>query len=87
VKFADQDPVEFINRLGDRVRALHLKDMKPDKRFAPVGTGVIDFKAVLAAAEKNGVRWGIVEQDNTFNTAPLEAIKTSLENLKKLGAV
>ena len=39
------------------------------------------------AAEKNGVRWGIVEQDNTFNTAPLEAIRTSLENLKKLGAV
>jgi sugar phosphate isomerase/epimerase len=87
VKFADVDPVEFINKLGDRVRALHLKDMKQDKRFAPVGTGIIDFKAVLAAAEKNGVRWGIVEQDNTFNTAPLEAIKTSLENLKKLGAV
>src|SRR5438876_1447292 len=55
VKFAGADPVEQIDKLGERVRLLHLKDMAQgsDKRFAPVGTGVIDFKAILAAAEKN----------------------------------
>ena len=89
VKFADVDPAAYINKLGDRVRLLHLKDMAagPEKRFAPIGTGIIDFKAIFAAAEKNGVRWGIVEQDRTFDKATLDAIKTSLENLKKLGAV
>lgn len=89
VKSAGVDPVEYLNKLGDRVRALHLKDMLPgtEKRFAPVGTGIIDFKAVLAAAQKNGVRYGIVEQDRTYDQATLDAIKTSLENLKKLGAV
>ena len=87
VKFAEVDPVEYLNKLGDRVRALHLKDMTKDKKFAPVGTGTIDFKSILSTAEKNGVRWGIVEQDNTYGKPPLEAIKTSLENLKKLGAV
>lgn len=89
VKHAGADPVELLNKLGERVRLLHLKDMAegPDKKFAPVGTGTIDFKSVLATADKNGVRWGIVEQDQTYNTPPLEAIKTSLENLKKLGAV
>lgn len=88
VKSAGVDPVEYLNKLGDRVRALHLKDMLEgtEKRFAPVGTGVIDFKAVLAAAEKNGVRYGIVEQDRTYDQATLDAIKISLENLKKLGA-
>jgi len=87
-KFAGVDPAELIDRLGDRVRLLHLKDMGPgsDKRFAPVGTGIIDFKSILATAEKHGVRWGIVEQDRTFDKATLDAIKTSLENLKKLGA-
>jgi sugar phosphate isomerase/epimerase len=55
------------------------------KRFAPVGTGVLDFKSILAIADKNGVRYGIVEQDNTYDQATLTAIKTSLENLKKLG--
>ena len=89
VKFAGLDPVALINKLGDRVRALHLKDMLegPEKRFAPVGTGVIDFKAVLAAAEKTGVRYGIVEQDRTYDKATLDSITTSLANLKKLGAV
>jgi sugar phosphate isomerase/epimerase len=89
VKNAGVDPVQYLTKLGDRVRALHLKDMldTPDKRFAPVGTGVIDFKAILAVAEKNGVRYGIVEQDRTYDKATLDSIKTSLENLKKLGAV
>ena len=88
VKNAGADPVEQINKLGERVRLLHLKDLAgADKRFAPVGTGSIDFKAILAAAEKNGVRFGIVEQDQSYNTSPLESIRTSLENLKKIGAV
>ena len=89
VKFAGLDPVTYVNKLGDRVRALHLKDMLegPEKRFAPVGTGIIDFKSVLAAAEKHGVRYGIVEQDRTYDKATIDSIRTSLENLKKMGAV
>jgi sugar phosphate isomerase/epimerase len=88
VKNAGEDPVKFIDKLGERVRLLHLKDMLagPEKKFAPVGAGTLDFKAILASAEKNGVRFGIVEQDNCYDTPPLEAIKTSLESLKKLGA-
>ena len=88
VQHGGVNPAEYIDKLGDRVRLLHLKDMAPgnDKRFAPVGTGVIDFKPILAAAEKHNVRWGIVEQDSTYGAPPLEAIKTSIENLKKWGA-
>jgi sugar phosphate isomerase/epimerase len=58
-----------------------------EKRFATVGTGVMKYDAILAAAKKQGVRWGIVEQDKTYDTPPLDAIRLSLENLKKLGAV
>jgi sugar phosphate isomerase/epimerase len=88
MKAGGVDPIAYINKFADRVRLLHLKDMADgaDKRFAPVGTGTIDYKAVLAAAEKNDVRWGLVEQDKTYDTAPLEALRTSIENLKKLGA-
>ena len=68
--------------------SLHLKDMAAGdaKNFAEVGTGILDFKAILAAAEKAGVQWGVVEQDNTYGTPPLEAIKVSFDNLKKLNA-
>jgi sugar phosphate isomerase/epimerase len=87
VRHAGEDPVAYIEKLGERVRLLHLKDMASgaEKKFAPVGSGILDFKAILAAAKKQGVRWGIVEQDKTYETSPLEAIRISLENLKKLG--
>ncbi len=86
---AGVDPVAYLDKLGDRVRLLHLKDMLDDaeKRFAPVGSGTLDFKGMLAVAEKHGVRWGFVEQDRCYDTPPLDAIRTSFENLKKLGAV
>lgn len=89
VKFAGVDPAEYCDKLGQRVRLLHLKDMAegPEKRFAPVGTGIIDFKPILKVAEKHDVRWGIVEQDQMYGTPPLEAIETSIENLRKWGAV
>lgn len=88
VKHGGHDPVTVINQLGRRVLALHLKDMSPgaDRKFAEVGTGILDFKSILAAAEKNQVEWGIVEQDNTYGVDPLKAIGVSLKNLKKLEA-
>ena len=87
VAHAGVDPVAFLDKLGERVRLLHLKDLEagPEKRFSPVGTGTLDFKGLLASAEKHAVRWGFVEQDKTYDTPPLDAIKTSFENLKKLG--
>ena len=89
VQHGGEDPVPYINKLGPRVTLLHLKDMGKgaDKRFAEVGTGILNFRAILDAAEKLGTRWGIVEQDSTYETAPIDAVRTSYENLKKLGAV
>lgn len=83
-----QDPVYWIQRLAGRVPLLHLKDMAAgdEKRFAPVGTGVIDFRAILAAAGQAGVKWHIVEQDRCYDTDPLQAVRISFENLRKMGA-
>ena len=88
VKHGGEDPVTRINKLTGRIMSLHLKDMAAgaDKKFAEVGTGILDFKSILTAAEKAGVQWGVVEQDDTYGVPPLEAIKVSFENLKKLGA-
>jgi sugar phosphate isomerase/epimerase len=88
VKHGGLDPVAYIDKLGNRVILLHLKDMAagPERRFAPVGTGILDFKAIIAAGEQVGATYGIVEQDNCYDMAPLEALKISFENLKKIGA-
>ena len=86
VKHGGEDPAQRINKLGERVMLLHLKDMAagPDKKFAEVGTGILDFKAILAAGEKVGVKFGVVEQDNTYGKPPLESVRISFENLKKI---
>jgi len=91
---AGQDPVQMMNKLGSRVKALHLKDRKkgfpPSQaldegaaHFAPVGTGSIDWKAVLAAAKKHNIERLFVEQDNG-DKPPLEELQISYTNLSKI---
>jgi sugar phosphate isomerase/epimerase len=87
VRYGGQDPAAFITRHAGRVLLVHLKDMEagPERRFAPVGTGTLDIRGIVAASEQAGAQWLIVEQDNTYQTPPLEALRTSMENLKKMG--
>ncbi len=63
VYHAGVDPVELLDRWGDRIRLLHMKDIDADGNLAPVGAGVIDMPAVVAKAKQIGVDWYIVEQD------------------------
>ena len=59
--------------------------MDEQGRFAPVGTGTIDFAKILAQKKLSGMKYYLVEQDRTFNMEPLEAIKVSHKALKKFG--
>lgn len=52
----------------------------------PLGCGVQDFKAIIAAAEKSGVEWLIVEQDEpSMNKSAVECAQISREYLKSIG--
>lgn len=53
--------------------------------FRPVGSGIQDFESILNAAEKAGIEYLIVEQDNCTTASPLESAKMSREYLKTLG--
>lgn len=88
VKHGGLDPVRYMDKLGRRMLLVHLKDMAGDaeRRFAPVGEGILDFKAILAATQRHGAQWGIVEQDNTYGQPPIEAIRRSYENIRVLSA-
>ena len=52
-------------------------------RFRSVGDGVVDFASVLAACEDAGVDYVIVEQDQSYETPCLEAVKKSRIYLKE----
>ena len=53
--------------------------------FRPLGMGMQDFPAILAAAESAGTEYVIVEQDESKDMPALEAAKISRQYLKSLG--
>ncbi|NLS98294.1 MAG: sugar phosphate isomerase/epimerase [Planctomycetaceae bacterium] len=89
-----KDPAETIRTLKGRIAQLHLKDLKagvdttwdeskvPRDAFQEVGDGVVDWNAVLQAAEETGVAQCHVEQDQSPD--PVASIGQSMRYLKKL---
>jgi sugar phosphate isomerase/epimerase len=59
--------------------------MDKEGKFAPVGNGIIDFGRILKHKKKSGMKYYLVEQDNTWGKAPLDVIKVSHNGLKKFG--
>lgn len=82
---AEVDPLTYFEKYPGRFKAWHVKDMNAEGNFAPVSTGTIDFKRILDKKGQSGMEVYFVEQDNTFELDPLEAIKISHEGLKKIG--
>lgn len=82
---AGADPLAYFEKYPGRWTAWHVKDMDPEGRFAPVGTGSIDFGRILAEKEKAGMEFYLVEQDGNFQQPPLEAVNISHGGLGKIG--
>ncbi len=67
IQYGGGDPVDWCERLAGRLPLLHMKDYrfmtdnKPD--FAEIGSGNLNWKKIIAAAEGSGCQWFIVEQD------------------------
>ena len=79
------DPAEIIRRYADRLRHVHLKDVRLDPfAFLPLGQGEIDFTDVLRAVHESGYDgWLLVELDS-YDGDPRDAAaasKTYLDNL------
>jgi sugar phosphate isomerase/epimerase len=86
---AGHNPVDIINKYPGRFHLLHFKDAASNQPpffevikddIAPVGTGVIDFKAILAVKETAGAKYLIVEQDETKGDMWAD-VQTSITNL------
>jgi sugar phosphate isomerase/epimerase len=83
VKKAGDAPLDWMKKLRGRLPILHMKDMadNKDQGFAEVGTGTIDFGAIIDAAESCGVKYLVVEQDSNWKESPMESARVGLENL------
>jgi sugar phosphate isomerase/epimerase len=82
---AGENPLTYFQNHPGRFSLVHVKDMDntPKHHFTEVGRGIIDFKKLLAAAEKAGVKHYFVEQDETPGS-PFSSLKISIDYLKQL---
>lgn len=83
---AGKDPVAYFQKDPGRFHLWHVKDMAntPEKEFAAVGSGAIDFKKIFQNAKLAGAKYFIVEQDQHKNNQPLVNIENSYKYLKEL---
>ncbi|MBQ7335751.1 MAG: sugar phosphate isomerase/epimerase [Clostridia bacterium] len=86
------DVCGWMEKLAGRVDILHLKDYTvkiprssktPEIQLAEIGNGNLCWDAILATAEKIGVKHYIVEQDGDFDDTPFNSLRMSAEFLKK----
>jgi sugar phosphate isomerase/epimerase len=95
VKLSGHDPVSLLQKLSGRVKVMHMKDM-PDglpigyvhprpEDIVDIGSGSLDWPAILRAAESAGVENYTVEPPDVKNAAELLVhAKKSYDYLSKL---
>ena len=90
--FAGCNPVWLMNKYGDRIKLIHLKDMRwgigpihtggaPDPTSVALGDGQVDFPAILRLAKQKGVEVYIIEDEAAD---AIVQIPRSLDFIKRL---
>jgi sugar phosphate isomerase/epimerase len=94
IVFPGHDPVKLLEKYGNRWKLMHLKDLKKGvatgslsgktdvENDVTLGTGQVDWPAVLAAAKKVGVQHYFIEDESSTS---MEQIPQSLQFMKSQG--
>ena len=88
------DPVELLERYPDRFRLMHLKDMRkgvtgdfsgstPSENDVVLGTGQIDFPAVLRAAQNTEIEYYYIEDESPDVIERVPRSREYIMSLKK----
>jgi sugar phosphate isomerase/epimerase len=78
-----EDPAKYLTKHAARVGYLHLKDTD-ETTWKEIGRGKLDWDSVMASIAKlPSVRFMAVEQDQTYDTDPLESLRISRAFLKR----
>jgi sugar phosphate isomerase/epimerase len=97
VTYGGADPAKMIRKHAGRCPILHVKDVlevpgggvasndgRQETKFTEVGTGVVDLEGAVEAARESGVEWLTVEQDRMRNLSPMDSIRVSYNNLRRV---
>lgn len=85
VHYGGGENVEWCEKLAGRLPLIHLKDYQVNEEnkhaFCEIGAGNLNFNKIIAAAEKSGCQWFIVEQD-TCPGDPVDSLAQSFEYIQ-----
>jgi sugar phosphate isomerase/epimerase len=89
---AGEDPAELLRAHPGRFQLIHLKDMRATyvagqaavPRTTEIGSGLLDWRAILAAAYQGGARHFFVEQEPPFDAPPMQSMAASAHYLVNL---
>lgn len=90
VQYAGGNPCDYLKKLKGRLECIHLKDMRINPEdwthlMAPVGSGNMNFPAIIETAATCDVKYLLVEQDKCYDENPFDCLKRSYDYLKALG--
>jgi len=84
------DPAAWLKKYPNRFRLCHVKDrmktaaLKEGDASCDLGTGSIDFPAILKVAKDNGMQYYIVEQEKYEGSTPIKSAETDAAYMKNL---
>ena len=86
VQYGGGDNLQWCEKLAGRLPIIHLKDYQTTSENKPqwceIGQGVLDFKAIVLAAEAAGCQWFVVEQD-TCPGDPVDSLAMSFRYIQE----
>lgn len=94
---AGQNPLVWLDKVGDRLLFLHMKDLKqgselgvydfniPEDSYVELGTGMLDWETILTKTREMGVRYAFIDQDSTQMEDKIESVRTNVEYIRSLG--
>ena len=97
VQAGGADVLQWIEKCKGRMQNIHVKDYRiasnnhmtvleyTDKQFAEIGEGNLPWPEIIALCQAQGIKYFIVEQDESYGRDPFDCIATSLANLQKYG--
>jgi len=88
VQAGGANPCDYIDKLKNRIRILHLKDFRVagrQRQFAEIGQGNLDWKAIFSRCKQYGIPYAVIEQDGDFLVDPFESLALSRKFLVENG--
>jgi sugar phosphate isomerase/epimerase len=93
---AGRDPIQYLRAYPTRIQLLHLKDLARGFRVsaridtedsdtnAELGAGVIDWRALFAAAARGNVKHWFIEHEGRMAHPPMTSVAHSLRYLASM---